>query len=266
MRTRTAQAREGSGEMMKDGGAELPGEGEALRLLREQTDLRMHEFVARLAHELRTPLGAILMWAHVLRTGSDADRTTALNAIDASARAQSKMIGHLLDVSRALAGRLRIDLSPLDLRDPFRSAADVGAGLARERAITFVVETGTGSFSIEGDSQRIHDSIASLVDNAIKFTADGGAVALELVQVGDEARVVVRDNGRGLAPEDLRDVFTPFRLLGDAKIRPMGGLGVSLALVRLVAELHGGTAIARSEGVGRGAEFTLVLPLAHAAG
>ena len=239
----------------------LRAEIETLRLRLEQGDVRTFEFVARLAHELRAPLGALLMWSHVLRMGREADRDAALDAIDASARAQSKMIGNLLDVSRALAGQLRIEKVPVDLQEPLRLAVEAVTPAAQARSVVLNVAVDGGEFPVAGDAARLREVIAHVLDNAVKFTPEGGAADVSLARSGNSARIVVRDSGRGIARAELASIFIPFRPAGETTVRSAGGLGLSLAFARLVTDLHGGTITADSAGAGRGATFTLEIPL-----
>jgi signal transduction histidine kinase len=232
-----------------------------LRLRLDQSDRRTFEFVARLAHELRTPLGAILMWAHVLRTGRDTDRIPALDAIDASARAQSKMIENLLDVARAMAGRLRLLRSVVDLRTVVRAAIDASGPIANARGVALTEAIDADQVQVSGDPARLGQVVSNLIDNGIKFTSPGGSVDVRLTRTTSTARVAVRDTGRGLPREVLTDVFAPFGSPGDGEIRVAGSLGLGLAFVRLVTELHGGTVTADSEGPERGCTFTVDLPL-----
>jgi signal transduction histidine kinase len=241
----------------------LRAEVAALRLRLAGQDQRTCEFLARLAHELRTPLGAILMWAHVLRLGRDADRDAAIDAIETSAHTESKMIGRLLDVSRASAGRLKIGRSILDLRVPVLEAIEEHRSEAQVRGVGLEVAIGDAPTPVTGDAGRIREIVANLVSNGIKFTPSGGKVSVLLTNVDRHTRVSVIDSGFGFEPGELPDVFTAFRGEGDAELRTGKGLGLGLALARLLTELHGGTIRLSSGGRGRGTTFTVDLPLAH---
>jgi signal transduction histidine kinase len=238
----------------------LRAEVETLSRRLAETDRRMCEFVARLAHELRSPLGAILMWVHVLRLDRADDRIPALDAIEVSARAQSKMIGTLLDVARALAGRLRIDQSSVDLRAPLHRAVEMLMPIANAQGVRLGVSVEGDRFQVKGDVVRLGEMVSNLVENGIRFTPSGGEVQIRLIAGGGSVRITVRDSGRGLRPEELPEIFTAFRSEGDAETRP-SGLGLGLALVRLLVELHGGVISADSEGPGRGCLFTIDIPL-----
>jgi signal transduction histidine kinase len=244
----------------------LRGEIEVLRARLAQADERMSAFMARLAHELRTPLGAILMWAHVLRTGRDADRDGAIDAIDASARAQSKLIGDLLDLVRATAGRLRIDRAWLDLRGPVQLAVEGLRSAAEARAVMLEILVPDRPVDVMGDGSRLRDLVSSLVDNGIKFTPEGGSVDVRLLVAGPTARIVVRDTGRGIPREELPEIFGAFRSSTAADRPTTGGLGIGLAFVRLLAELHSGTVRAESDGSGRGSTFVVEIPLLRTPG
>lgn len=238
----------------------LRAELEALRARLASADQQTCDFVSRLAHELRTPLGAILMWGHVLRMGRDADLEAALAAIEASARVQSTMIGRLLDVCRGVAGRLRIEPSPIDLGAQVREAVGSVAPAAETRAVRLTSTIPVAPLPAVADGARVTEIVSILLDNAVKFTPPQGSVEVSAVVEGDSARVQVRDTGRGLSEADTTEIFVPFRS-GATGSRPVsGGLGVGLALARRLAELHGGTLVASSPGAGQGSTFTLTLP------
>jgi two-component system, chemotaxis family, CheB/CheR fusion protein len=252
--------RRGGLESMGDENGALRAEVEALRIRLAAADQQTCDFVSRLAHELRTPLGAILMWGHVLRMGRDADRDAALSAIEASARAQSAMIGRLLDVCRGAAGRLRIEPTSIDLCVPVREAVASLAQAAEARTIRLTASIGPAAVPVAADKTRVAEIVSILLDNAIKFTAPHGTVDVSTALHGNQARVLVRDSGRGLSPGDLGEIFVPFRSAVSATRPVSGGMGVGLALARQLAELHGGMLVAESAGVGHGSTFTLELP------
>ena len=252
---------EGDGDKNDDIDA-LRAEVEVLRGRLGETDQRTSEVIARLAHELRTPLGAILMWSHVLRLGRDADRDAALDAIETSVRAESKIIGRLLDVTRGMAGRLKISRGPLDLAELLRLEIETHRKDAEARGVRLEAATGDQSIWMEGDADRIREVVSNLVSNGIKFTASGGEVRVLLTDADDHARIVVSDTGPGLAAAGSADIFAPFRTSRDADLRAGAGLGLGLALARILVDLHGGTIRADSPGPGQGARFTVDLPLA----
>lgn len=239
----------------------LRAQVEELRKQLGDKEQRTSEFVARLAHELRTPLGAILMWAHVLRLGRDADRDAAIDAIESSAHAESRIIGRLLDVTRGLAGRLKINRATVDLGEAVRLAVEGHRRDAEARGVSLETGIDDPRICVHGDADRIREVVSNLVSNGIKFTPSGGEVRVSLTEVGRHARIIVRDTGPGLAGADGVDVFEPFRMVRDADVRTGVGLGLGLALARLIVDLHGGTIRADSPEPGKGATFTVDLPL-----
>ncbi len=224
----------------------------------------MHEFVALLAHELRTPLGAILMWAHVLRIGRPGDRETALDAIETSARAQSELIGGALDLTRALVGRLRIDRLSVDLAKTVRQAVDELRPAAAEVQAQLNLSIVGEPVGVTGDARRLHDVASFLLKNAIQATPVGGTIDVQVAVIDGAACIVVRDRGPGLSIDALAGIFTPFRPGGEPEARRPGGLGIELPLARLLAELHGGSLSAQSGGKGQGCTFTLFIPTERA--
>jgi signal transduction histidine kinase len=240
--------------------ASLRVEVAALRARLEQTQQGMHGFVAMLAHELRTPLGAILMWAHVLRLGRENDREAALDAIEESARTQSKLIGTLLDVTRAVAGRLRIERLPVDLKEIARAVVADLTGLAESKNVRLRATIPAAPLSVRGDAARLGEMVATLARTAVSACPPGGTVDVELERLEQTLRVVVRDSGPGLAAGELATVFTPFHLAGATDQQPLSSLRLELPLVSLLAQLHGGQALAFSPGAGQGTTFALELP------
>ena len=240
----------------------LRAEVASLRARLAEKDHRTSEFVARLAHELRTPLGAILMWAHVLRLGRDADRDTAIDAIETSARAESKIIGRLLDVSRASAGRLKINRAILDLRQPVREALEEHRSDAHAHGVGLEVAVGEAPMSVNGDADRIREIVSNLVSNGIKFTPAGRN------RQGPACPGSANTRG-SLSP--IPGLVSKLRIFpmssphfGERVTPSFGRARVSdwaWPLARLLTELHEGTIRADSEGKGRGTTFTIDLPL-----
>jgi CheY-like chemotaxis protein len=222
------------------------------------------EFLTTLSHELRTPLSAILGWARVLRSGRvDPDRTShGLAVIERNVLAQARLIDDLLDVSRIITGKLRLALRPASLGAIVDAALETMRPAADAREISIVVEQGLvpGDDEVLGDPDRIQQVVWNLLSNAIKFTPPRGRVAIQLAREEDNFRIRVADSGRGISPEFLRHVFDRFQQADKSPTRSHGGLGIGLAIARHFVELHGGTISAESEGEGRGATFTVLLP------
>jgi len=221
------------------------------------------EFLAVLSHELRSPLNPILGWSKLLQTGKlDAAKTAqALATIERNARLQSELIEDLLDVSKILQGKLSLNMRPVDLALTVESAIETVnlASVAKSIDIRTVLDPQVGQ--ILGDSGRLQQIVWNLVSNAVKFTSAGGRVEVNLTRVGNQAQITVADTGIGIAREFLPYVFDYFRQKDGATTRKFGGLGLGLAIVRHLVELHGGTVVADSPGEGLGATFTVRLPL-----
>ena len=221
------------------------------------------EFLATLSHELRTPLTSLLGWSSVLREAKRDEKVLAqgLDAIDRNARMQAQLIDDLLDVSRIVSGKLNLDVRPLDITSVARAAINVVQPAADAKGITldYFAEPGLGAIS--ADSARVHQIIWNLLSNAVKFTPQGGKISLRVDQTGSDARVTVKDTGQGVDPEFLPRVFDRFRQADSSTTRSFGGLGLGLAIVRHLVELHGGTVSAQSDGVGKGAMFSATFPL-----
>jgi CheY-like chemotaxis protein len=221
------------------------------------------EFLATLSHELRTPLTSLLGWSSVLREAKRDEKVLAqgLDAIDRNARVQAQLIDDLLDVSRIVSGKLNLDVRPLDITSVARAAINVVQPAADAKAITLDYYAEPGLGAISADSARVHQIIWNLLSNAVKFTPQGGKISLRVEQTGSDARVTVKDTGQGIDPEFLPRVFDRFRQADSSTTRSFGGLGLGLAIVRHLVELHGGTVSAQSDGVGKGATFTATFPL-----
>lgn len=222
------------------------------------------EFLATLSHELRTPLNAILGWSHMLRTGilqPDAQQQ-AIHSIERNARAQTQLIEDLLDVSRIISGKLRIKAESIHLGAVIEAAVETMRPAAGAKGVSLQVAIDPRtSIVVKGDAARLQQVVWNLLTNAVTFTLAGGRVDVELRQADRCAEVVVRDTGEGIAPEFLPHVFERFRQSDSRPSRRHGGLGLGLAIVRHLSEAHGGTVHAVSEGVGRGAVFTVRLPI-----
>jgi len=222
------------------------------------------EFLATMSHELRTPLNAILGWASILRQGTpDPDGLErGLATIERNALAQARLIEDVLDVSRIISGKLRLDIRRVDLIAIVNAAADVVRPAAAARRVRLSVEHGPEpSLDVVGDADRLQQVVWNLLSNAVKFTPTDGAVALSLERDGSGLRLIVRDTGSGIAAEHLPFVFERFRQVDSSTTRKYGGLGLGLAIVRHLVELHGGSVSAESAGLGQGATFTVELPV-----
>ncbi len=222
------------------------------------------EFLATVSHELRTPLTAILGWAHMLRTGQHNDDSVlkGLETIERNARAQSQLIDDLLDVSRIITGKLRIDVRPVDPNSFIESAIESVRPAAEAKGVRVQRVMDTGVVTVSGDPVRLQQVIWNLVSNAIKFTPKGGRVQVRLERVNSHIEIAVSDTGLGISSEFLPYVFDRFRQADQRTTRQHGGLGLGLAIVRHLVELHGGTVRAESPGAGQGSTFTVLLPVA----
>jgi PAS domain S-box-containing protein len=236
------------------------------RLYREaQESSRLKdEFLATVSHELRTPLTAILGWAHMLRTGqfTGGDAAKALETIERNARSQSQLIDDLLDVSRIITGKLRIDVRPVDPNSFIESAIEAVRPAAEAKGVRVQRVMDTGVVTVSGDPVRLQQVIWNLLSNSIKFTPRNGRVQVRLERVNSHIEIAVSDSGSGIAPEFLPYVFDRFRQADQRTTRQHGGLGLGLAIVRHLVELHGGTVRAESPGEGQGSTFTVLLPVA----
>lgn len=219
------------------------------------------EFLALVSHELRGPLNAILGWVTLLRTdlADPAQRERALATVERNARAQSRLVEDLLDMSRVLSGKLRVELRALDLGALAADALLSWEPAAMVKSIDLSLERRGGSATVLGDAGRLQQVLSNLLGNAIKFTPRGGRIVVRVERAGDVARLTVRDTGPGI-PESQRDrVFEPFRQAADGSRRE-SGLGLGLALVKTIVELHGGTVDARAPSEGPGAVLVVDLP------
>ena len=221
------------------------------------------EFLATLSHELRTPLGAILLWARLLR-GTPLDQATtarALEMIEQDAKALERIVGDILDVSRIIAGKLGLQVGVVDLGPTIEAAIESVRPAANARSIHIECALDRSVTPISGDEARLRQVVWNLLSNAIKFTPKGGRIEVRLERAESWAQITVNDTGRGIEPDFLPHVFERF-LQGDSSTtRAHGGLGLGLAIVRHLVELHGGSVHADSPGEGRGATFAVRLPL-----
>ncbi|MEH2444775.1 MAG: PAS domain S-box protein [Nostoc sp.] len=221
------------------------------------------EFLAVLSHELRTPLNPILGWAKLLRTRKfdEASTIRALETIERNAQLQTQLIGDLLDVSRILQGKVNLNLYAVDLRVPIAAALETVHLAAEAKSIEIQTVLSNDIGKVLGDGDRLQQVMWNLLSNAVKFTPTEGRVEVRLEQVGSDAQIQVIDTGKGIIGEFLPYVFDYFRQADAKTTRIFGGLGLGLAIVRHIVELHGGTVQAESLGEGQGATFTVRLPL-----
>jgi signal transduction histidine kinase len=234
---------------------------QAARLEAEAANRLKDEFLATLSHELRTPLNAIMGWAHVLGQ-STGDRPTVQRAADVirqNAAAQAQLIEDILDVSRIVGGRLVLDTRPVQMRSVIEDAIDSLAPASAAKAIQVDRQLAEGVM-VHGDRDRLQQVVWNLVSNALKFTPKGGRVEVELREEDGEATIRVTDSGIGIPGDFLPFVFDRFRQADSSMSRRHSGLGLGMAIVRHLVELHGGTVSAESEGEGKGATFRLRLP------
>lgn len=221
------------------------------------------EFLATVSHELRTPLNAILGWANLLRTGklNSGKIQEALETVERNARSQAQIIEDLLDVSRIITGKLKLDIRPLNAAALVKSAVDSISPAAEAKDIVIKTNIADGTTEIAGDSARLQQVLWNLLSNAVKFTPRGGAIEIGVKRESSNLVVSVGDTGSGIAPEFLPYVFDRFRQADGTTTRHFGGLGLGLAIVKHLVEQHGGNVRAESEGKGKGAVFILNLPL-----
>lgn len=224
------------------------------------------EFIAVISHELRTPMTSILGWARLLRLGGLDQETyqDALDSIERSTKAQAKLIEDLLDESRINAGKLRLDMRPVDLGTLCEAAIAMVRPAAEAKPIHLNVQIPSERIEASGDPMRLQQVISNVLSNAIKFTPEDGTVILLLKREGSEAVVVIRDSGRGVSPELLPHIFERYRQGVDRDGERQGGLGLGLAIARHLIEMHGGTIQAASDGEGKGSTFTIRFPVLRA--
>jgi signal transduction histidine kinase/ActR/RegA family two-component response regulator len=244
----------------------LESEREA-RTQAERASRSKDEFLATLSHELRTPMTAVLGWAELLRNKlGDRDTVeTGLQVIERNARLQSKLIDDLLDLSRIISGKVRLESAPLDPVAVVREAIDSLQHVALQKSIQ-VEHMLEPIPAMRGDTARLHQVIGNLVSNALKFTPAGGRVLIATRYIDGDAVISVRDNGVGIGPDFLPYVFDRFRQSDPSITRSAGGLGLGLSIVKQLVELQGGEITVQSEGPGRGALFVVRLPVEHARG
>ena len=232
---------------------------QVLRQQAERASRLKDEFLATVSHELRTPLNSILGWGQILNTGklSDDERRTALETIYRNARSQSQLIDDLLDTSRLITGNLHLNLSPTEVVPTIRTAIDVVRPAAEAKSITIETNFTSDVPAITCDTQRLQQMVWNLLTNAVKFTPDHGRIVIGYERQENSVRISVTDNGHGISPEFLPLVFDRFRQADSSSTRTHHGLGLGLAIVRHLSELHGGQVSVHSDGIGKGKIFRL---------
>jgi signal transduction histidine kinase/CheY-like chemotaxis protein len=251
--------------LLQDTTERIRNEREREALLRElEAAVRARdEFLSIASHELRTPLTSMLGWLHLLRTRalSPEKQARALETVERNARQQAQLIEDLLDVSRIVAGKLRLEVVPLHLDDVVRQAVDSMLPAAEAKGLQLHVLLDGSVGTVLGDAQRLQQVVWNLLSNAVKFTPKGGHIHVTLRRADSSAELSVRDTGRGIARDFLPFVFERFRQADSSTTRQHGGLGLGLSIVQHLVELHGGRVEAFSEGDGQGATFTVRLPI-----
>jgi PAS domain S-box-containing protein len=242
------------------------GEEQAARAVAEAASRAKDEFLAMVSHELRSPLSAILSYAQLLRIGPvDIDRINrAVTVIERNAKAQIQIIEDLLDSARITTGKLRIEPALIDLVPVLQTAVDTVRPAASAKGVTLVLDCEPKPTEALGDPARLQQIVSNLLTNGIKFTPEGGRVSLAMKHDAGQIRIIVSDTGEGIEPGFLPFLFQRFSQADTSSGRRFGGLGLGLSLVKDLVELHGGTISAQSEGVGRGATFTVTFPARHA--
>ena len=228
---------------------------------RKHAEQAKDEFMATLSHELRTPLTSGFGWVKLLGKSREPELVdTGLRAIEESFLNQMRLVDDLLDISRIASGKLHLDMKPIDVGTVIDAAAEMVRPAAEAKGIALNVQA-HAVLAVRGDASRLKQVFWNLLSNAMKFTPRGGAVNLELLRRGDFAEIVVRDQGEGIDPRFLPHVFDRFRQADASTTRRHGGLGIGLSIVSSLVEAHAGTVRAESEGIGRGATFTVSIPL-----
>ncbi len=269
---RTAELAEANGALQAEIAERRRAEADREQILAREQQARAEaemanrtkdEFLATLSHELRTPLNAMFGWVHLLRTGK-LDAATVergLEVLDRNTRAQAQLIDDLLDMSRIVTGKLRLEVRPTELAPVVQAALDAIRPAAEARGVRLSAALSPDAGPVSGDPTRLQQVVWNLLANAVKFTPRDGWVEVRLERAGTQVQVEVRDSGQGVKAEMLPHLFERFFQADSTSTRTHGGLGLGLAIVRHLVELHGGTASAHSAGEGQGATFTVRLPV-----
>jgi signal transduction histidine kinase len=237
----------------------------AARQEAEEANRLKDEFLATVSHELRTPLTSILGWSNMLlaRRQDVEMHDRGLEIIHRNAQAQNQLISDLLDVSRIISGKLRLDLRTVELPAVIEAAVEATRPAAEAKGVRLTTALDPRAGPINGDADRLQQVVWNLLTNAIKFTDAGGEITVGLASVSSRVEITVRDSGMGISPEFLPHIFDRFRQADPATNRVHGGMGLGLSIVRQLVELHGGAVRAESEGEGKGATFTVSLPFVN---
>jgi PAS domain S-box-containing protein len=246
--------------------AELLTREQEARQQAETANRLKDEFLATVSHELRTPITAVIGWTHLLRSGRLDESTSknALETIERNARSQTQLIEDLLDISRIITGKLRLEIRQVELAQVIEAAIDAVRPAAAAKKIELLTAIDAQANLLSADPDRLQQVMWNLLSNAIKFTPQGGRVSVLLERVDANAQITVKDTGQGISREFLPYVFDRFRQADGSMTRLHGGLGIGLAIVRHLIELHGGTVTANSPGVEQGTTFIVKLPLIYA--
>ncbi len=236
---------------------------QAARIAAQESNRLKDEFLAIISHELRTPLNAILGWTQLLQRGNPSLEAThrALGMIERNSLTQARIVDDILDVSRIINGKMTLQRMDIPLHPVVEQALEVVQFILQDKGLTLETHFVTQPLYISGDINRLQQILWNLLTNAVKFTPAGGKVWVTLTNTTDQAVLTIQDTGEGIAPEFLPHIFERFRQADGSTTLAHGGLGLGLAIVHSLVELHGGTITALSPGVGQGAQFTLTLPL-----
>jgi PAS domain S-box-containing protein len=228
----------------------------------ERANRLKDEFLATISHELRNPLNAILGWAHMMRLGklTPANAERAVETIYRNAKSQAQLVADLLDVSRIISGKLRLDVRTVDLINIINAAIDSIRPAVDAKGLRLQTMLDPAAGPISGDADRLQQIVWNLLTNAVKFTPKGGRIQVNAQRVDSHVEVVVSDSGVGISKEFLPHVFDRFRQADASTTRIHGGLGLGLSIVHQLVDLHGGSVSVQSEGEGKGATFTITLP------
>jgi PAS domain S-box-containing protein len=235
---------------------------QSARAQAEAASVAKDEFLSVLSHELRTPLSTIAGWAELLQSGElePDEMRAAVETILRNAHLQRRLVEDLLDVSRIVAGRLRLVFERIDLSEPVLAAVSAAAPAARSKGVELIASSRAGAY-VQGDPARLTQIVSNLLSNAVKFTSAGGHVEVDLRVDRNDAVLRIADDGKGIESHEMPRLFDRFWMADSSNTRSHGGLGLGLAIVHHLVEGHGGTIRAESEGSGRGSSFIVMLPL-----